>query len=214
MDMAVITLDRTVDIVKAATDDAPQIARTLARSFEDDPAARWFFPDDSDRLSRLERMFGELALPNTLPHEETYTTGELAGAALWIPPGEADTGIVEQLRMLPKTVSIWGLGALRAVRGFAFMESRHPGEPHYYLWILGVHPGRQGRGIGTALMRPVLERCDEEGVPAYLEATSSRNRDLYLRNGFEVVEEVRWPGDGPPLWLMWRKPGARTALPG
>jgi hypothetical protein len=53
-----------------------------------------------------------------------------------------------------------------------------------------------------------LERCDDEGIPAYLEATSAGNRDLYLRHGFEVIEEARWPGGGPPLWLMWREPGA------
>lgn len=55
-------------------------------------------------------------------------------------------------------------------------------------------------------MAPVLERCDREGLPAYLEASSARNRALYLRHGFEVVEEVHLPADGPPVWLMWRNP--------
>jgi ribosomal protein S18 acetylase RimI-like enzyme len=206
MDMAVITLDRTVDIVKAATDDTPRIARTLARAFEDDPAAKWFYPDDTFR--RTGRMFSELILPETLPHEESYTTDDGSGAALWVPPGKGETGFVEQLRAIPTVASISGRLTIRALRGFAFQESKHPHEPHYYLWFVGVHPGRQGQGIGSQLMRPVLERADEEGMPAYLEATSPRNRDLYLRQGFEVTEEVRWPGGGPPLWLMWRKPRA------
>jgi hypothetical protein len=31
------------------------------------------------------------------------------------------------------------------------------------------------QGIGSALMAPMLERCDREGVRAYLDATSERN---------------------------------------
>lgn len=62
-----------------------------------------------------------------------------------------------------------------------------------------------GRGVGSALMRPVLETCDRDGVPAYLEATSERNKRLYLRHGFEVTDEIRLP-DGPTLWRMWRAP--------
>jgi hypothetical protein len=55
-------------------------------------------------------------------------------------------------------------------------------------------------------MRPRLERCDAEGIAAYLNAGSTRSRDLYLRHGFEVVEEFRLPFGGPPLWRMWRRP--------
>lgn len=65
--------------------------------------------------------------------------------------------------------------------------------------------GHRGQGIGSALLRSVLERCDLEGVPAYLEATCVRNSDLYARHGFTVRGEVVLP-DGPPLFPMWREP--------
>jgi hypothetical protein len=35
-------------------------------------------------------------------------------------------------------------------------------------------------------MGPVLERCDREGVRAYLDAASERNRRLYERHGFQA----------------------------
>ena len=43
---------------------------------------------------------------------------------------------------------------------------------------MGFEPEWQGRGLSTALLRPVLERCDDEKLPAYLEASSPRNRAL------------------------------------
>jgi hypothetical protein len=55
-------------------------------------------------------------------------------------------------------------------------------------------------------MRAGLERCDAEGMPAYLENSNTRNLPFYLRHGFEVMSETRLPFDGPPLWFMWREP--------
>jgi ribosomal protein S18 acetylase RimI-like enzyme len=85
------------------------------------------------------------------------------------------------------------------------MDNHHPHQPHEYLWFLGVVPAAQGRGVGSALITPVLERADEAGYPAYLEATSPRNRALYERHGFRAGAPFAVAG-GPPLWPMWRDP--------
>ena len=88
------------------------------------------------------------------------------------------------------------------------MEAQFPEAPHWHLPFLGVSPEHQGHGLGSALMRPILERCDRERIPAYLEASTPRNRALYLRHGFVVLNEMRLPDGGPPLWRMWREPVA------
>ena len=64
----------------------------------------------------------------------------------------------------------------------------------------------QGRGAGTQLMQPVLQKCDKEGIPAYLESSKERNVPLYERNGFKVTKEMVVPAGGPKIWLMWRDP--------
>jgi len=84
------------------------------------------------------------------------------------------------------------------------IEARHPHERHYYLSVIGILPEWQGRGFGSALLRPILERCDRDGLPAYSQASSPRNRALYERHGFVVVEEMR-VSESPPLWRMWRE---------
>lgn len=85
----------------------------------------------------------------------------------------------------------------------------HPaGRAHEYLWMIGVTPERQGEGLGTALVRHVLDRCDREGLAAYLEASNARSRDLYQRLGFEVAGGPLDLPDGPQMWPMWRDPRA------
>jgi GNAT superfamily N-acetyltransferase len=87
----------------------------------------------------------------------------------------------------------------------------HPyGRAHEYLWMIGVAPERQGEGLGTVLIESVLDRCDREGLPAYLEASSARSRRLYERLGFEFTGTVLDLPDGPPMWPMWREPRKRA----
>ena len=59
------------------------------------------------------------------------------------------------------------------------------------------------------MLGPVLARCDEDGVRAYLESSKEQNIPFYRRHGFEVTGEVRLPG-GPPVWTMRASPGRRA----
>jgi predicted acetyltransferase len=86
------------------------------------------------------------------------------------------------------------------------MKNAHPDEPHWYLAIVGSDPGIRRKGFGHALMRSRLDRCDAEGLPAYLESTNPDNVPYYRRFGFEVTGEIPLPLGGPNLLPMWREP--------
>ena len=110
------------------------------------------------------------------------------------------------LRHAPALLRVLGRRTMLALRGLGQIEARHPREPHWYLAVLGTDPARQGEGIGSALLRPVLDDCDRLELPAYLETATERNVDFYARHGFKVVQEMRLPLGGPALWRMWREP--------
>lgn len=182
-----------------------QLAAVLAGAFAADPVAEYVTPSAAGRPARMERFFHDLVLTRlTLPFGHVYTTADIAGGALWLPPGEAHASVWEQVRMLPLIARLMGRDTPRALRAMAAMEKVHPREPHWYLWFAGVRPERQGEGISTALVRPILDRCDAESMPAYLEATNEHSRDLAARQGFEVTGLLELPDGGPTLWLMWR----------
>ena len=191
---------------RARPEEIGALARTLAKAFFDDPVGRWMMPRDERRFEQLERSF-EIGLRGVyMPNGDCWTTDGVAGAALWLPPGRWRIPAGRQLRLLPAIARVYGRDFGRALRGFALMERQHPHEEdHWYLPFVGVEPEWQGKGIGTALLRPMLERCDRERLPAYLEASSDRSRACYERNGFEVTGPLEYPG-GPTAWKMWRKP--------
>jgi GNAT superfamily N-acetyltransferase len=194
---------RMHEVRKAGAGEAAALARPLALAFESDPVMIWALPGPS-RRAILERAF-ELYLRRIwLRHEETYAVGATSGVAAWEPPGTWKLGTGEQLALLPAMARIFGRRLPRTLAALSRLEKNHPDEPHYYLPFMGVEPAGQGRGMGSALLRPILERCDSEQIPAYLEASAPRNKSLYERHGFEVTEEFQVGRGSPPLWRMWR----------
>jgi ribosomal protein S18 acetylase RimI-like enzyme len=193
---------------KATADDVARLAAVLALAFARDPAAGWLFPDEGVRQARLERWFSPALRRLYLRHGECYTNEALTGAALWVPPDASHLGRLERLGLLPATIALFGRDTGRVLRAVA-CGPRRPAARHYYLAFMGVEPAWQRRGVGTALLRPVLDRCDGERVGAYLEASSPANRALYQRHGFRAIGEASL-GGGPPLWPMWRPPAEST----
>jgi GNAT superfamily N-acetyltransferase len=188
-----------VDLRHAGATDARALASVLADAFYEDPMLSWLMPNDRTRRAQLRRYFGIELRHYTLPRGRVWTTADLAGAALTLPPRawRAPT------RVTLLEGSAFPTHLVRAARVGAAIEWRHLRGPHYYVRDVGVLPSRQGQGLGSALLRPTLERCDREGLPAYLEASSERNAALYERLGFRVTRELR-VGGSPPLRLMLR----------
>jgi ribosomal protein S18 acetylase RimI-like enzyme len=199
-------IEREPRVRHAGRGDRDALAAVLARAFHDDPVMSWFFPDIDRRAARNRRFF-TMRLRQLLPHGETYTVDGELGAALWATPERWRLGAIESARMGLALLPALGRRAALVARGVEMIEHAHPRTPHYYLAVLGTDPMAQGRGVGSALLRPVLEACDRDEVPAFLESSKGRNIDFYARHGFRVVEEVRMP-DGPPVWPMWRDPRA------
>jgi len=184
----------------------PAMATTLARAFHDDPVFTWVLRADQRRGRMLERGFELFLRKLWMEQEETYTTAAVAGVAVWELPGRWKVTPAQQVRLAPAMVRIFGRHLPRVLRALAVLERGHPTEPHYYLAFLGVDPRWQGRGLGGALLAPILETCDRESTPAFLEASSPRNRALYERHGFAATEEFTLGRSAPPQWRMWREP--------
>lgn len=193
-------------MVQATEAQRRAISQSLADAFFDDPVMSWILADDGSRRRRLAQMFAVLMRGHYLPLGTVWTTTDTAGAALWAPPGRAVVPTTTVLRHGPQLLRALGRNAARALRALTHVEKLHPKEPHWYLGVLGTRSDRQGNGIGSAVLGPVLRRCDQEDMAAYLESSKHSNIAFYRRHGFEVTGEIQLPLGGPVVWPMWRDP--------
>lgn len=192
---------------RATLDDIGVIVDMLVRAFDDDPVPLYIFGDDRVRRAGLRKFFTIQLRHGYLPRGEVWTTEDRAGAAVWGLPDTHRSALVELYHLAPAMPQLFRGGRpLDALRLLGDVDAARPKTPHWYLATLGTEPIRQGQGVGSALLAPVLARLDAEGLPAYLESSKERNVPFYARHGFEVTGEIHAPKDGPTLWLMWRDP--------
>ncbi|MGH1555504.1 GNAT family N-acetyltransferase [Streptomyces sp. L7] len=199
----------SVAIRTAGEGDRELVVRLLDDAFQDDPVSGWIFPDSEYRRTTHHKLMAAFT-------DSVFADGRIdlaedgAACALWLSvPGEAHAADGEdeavQLREFvdPDNERVETIARLMA-------EGHPTGRAHEYLWMIAVTPGRQGEGLGAALIRHVLERCDREGLPAYLEASSERSTKLYERLGYAFTDSTLDLPDGPRMYPMWREP--RTVL--
>jgi RimJ/RimL family protein N-acetyltransferase len=191
--------------------DVPALSAALAQAFTSDAMMNWLLPQRTRRVARRELMFTlELQTYALAQDGLVFTTadgrGTLAGGCVALPPDRWQMPTAVDGRTAVRWLRTLGTKLPRATRVQRFMEEHHPAEPHCYIRWVGVRPGLQGQGLGTAMMGPVLDRCDSDGAPAYLEASSERSAALYERLGFVHLGVLQLPDGAPPVWPMRRPP--------
>lgn len=189
------------EITVAPSDDVALVSAVLAQAFAADPVIRWLNPDPRRDVRIFHTLVRWVHGPRATVDLATRD-GVAVGAGVWDRPGH-------RLSSGQQVASIFSfLRALgpRIGRGAALervFTPKRPTEPHWYLGQLGA--ATPGLGVGTALLTEGAGRVDADGVPAYLESSNEANVPLYERFGFQVIDEVVLPHDGPTVWLMYRK---------
>jgi GNAT superfamily N-acetyltransferase len=196
-------------------DPRQQIRATevITASFFDYPMFTFYFPDPKRRARNLVWYLGNV-VKCALRYGEVYTTSDFAGVAFTLPPGHTKISQLEYIQngFLP---SIFKLGFRNFVRSQAceeFVANTHEdimrGRPHYYLWGLAIEPSQKRKGVGTALMQPILRKADAEKLPIYLETHDENNVKYYQRMGFTLARADKITKYGLPIWCMLREPAA------
>ena len=197
-------IDLGAELIRAGSGDANLVAEITADAFYDDPFNRWIF----GTFPAISSMFHILARGVYIPRGFAYRLGD-EGACMWMLPGQqtdfsmsvyAAITWSSLLKSGPRSV-------VRAIKTGNAMDAQHPHFPHAYLFSIGVRRNQQGKGLGRKLIQPVLDACDRESLPAYLENSNPANTGFYRSCGFEEVGKVIHPeADSPPLVPMLRQP--------
>ncbi|GAA4974170.1 GNAT family N-acetyltransferase [Actinoplanes utahensis] len=185
---------------RAAAPHIDLVSDILTAAFLHGDLAPWLIPDEIERR-RVYRPYFRMLAAHAVEHGRVDVIGEDA-CALWYDLGDdPDLTIDDYDRRLAE---ITGPALPRFQQIDEAMHRYHPrGRPHAYLAFLAVLPGRQGTGLGTALLDHRHAELTREDRPAYLEATGPANSALYQRKGYQPLGPFPVAPDGPHLHPMW-----------
>lgn len=188
-----------------------EAAAVLGRAVVDDPLFLALLPDAEQRTSGVPLLMA-MFLRLGLAHGEVWVSPPpITGVACWLPP--AHPAITEEDRNAAGWQEVGDALGHEAVNRFrAFFGDRDDAvgslapQPHWHLTWLGIEPGHQGQGIGSALVRQMTTRADVEGMACWLFTFAPRNVPLYEHLGFRVTLDTRLPSSGLRLWVMAHSP--------
>jgi GNAT superfamily N-acetyltransferase len=197
------------DVRRAEQRDVPRIAATLTIALADSRWTRWALPDDG-RMQRLTRLNELDAGHRGVGTGTTWVTDDVTAVAVWEPPpgAEGTTPLPADVQAaLANELPYLSADRFGAVRDTAALVAQaRPAEPHWWLRHLGVRPTSRRRGLGAAVLAPVLVRCDTDGVPAAVAGFSWANVRFLRGFGFEVGWTGHTADDELPLWVLVRQP--------
>ena len=199
----------TLDVEEIAEQDVPACAEILADAFQDDPFQSYAVPDPLARREIARAQFRAYVRYARTSGLALTTTGERLGAALWLRPGEEEPGpehpAAADFEALTRSLGPEAASrSLRIAQWLAGIRAQAAGPSFWYLMVLGVRADCRRRGIGSALVRPVLALADAEHVPCYLETVQPGNRAFYERLGFRLVRKARDEASGLRLLAFGR----------
>jgi GNAT superfamily N-acetyltransferase len=192
-------------------EDAAAAATIIAAAFSPLPACAWLVPDSSERVRILAAVF-----TITVEHALNFGVVDLLTQAAG--GGWADCGIgtavwFDRTRPVPDPPDY--KERLEVAAGTRYprfelldrlFERHHPPGPHQHLAFMAAAPGRQGAGIGAALLERHHAELDDRQLPAYLEASSPDSARLYSRYGYAPSGPAFDVTDGATFHPMWRYP--------
>lgn len=108
------------------------------------------------------------------------------------------------LWLLP-TMGIKTTNRMTSFEKFALeIKNKYANPDCWYLYVFATMPEFRGKGIGSKIIKPMLNYLDENKQDCYLETVSFANVEIYKKYGFELKEEVKVPNADLILYAMLR----------
>ncbi len=186
-------------------EEYPLAVAVSSRSLRDDPSTVAMYGDDPLlRLTSLHGLFREHFRTLPVPQVGAFYGDMLVGVAAVAAPGGCIGALIGELGEGVLSLAPGPEGPVPSHVFWAHWAARDLAVPHWHLGPVGVEPGYQGSGVGSAMLRALCATYDRDNQIAWLETDKERNVRFYSAAGFEVVEHTTVLN--VPVWFMRRDP--------
>lgn len=188
-------------MVTAERSDKNLIIDILSNSFEDNQSVNYIVTQDSRRKQRIRALMA-YSFEICYNFGAVYLTNDKTGCALILYPDKKKFSLLSTWLDIQLVFNAIGLSRVgKAMSRESAIKSNYPKEPIYYLWFLGVLSSDQNKGIGTQLLKEVIEDSQSQQRPVYLETSTLKNIPWYEKNGFKIYNELDF---GYKLFMLKR----------
>jgi ribosomal protein S18 acetylase RimI-like enzyme len=185
-------------MISATANDTPLILDILTHSFNNNKSVNYLIKQDQRRAQRLKALLKySIQLCRQFGH--VYLSDDRKACALVMLPDKKKTTprtIIEDLRL---ALALGWSHSRKAMSREAAIKKLHPKEPFYYLWFIGVDPAYQQQGIGSSLLKELMEEAKKKQRPVYLETSTINNIPWYEKMGFSIYNQLDF---GYPISCM------------
>jgi len=170
-----------------------------------------FAGDDRQRRAALAACLGYSIEQGTRIGRVVHLEAADLGVAVWVLPQADEVQDRERLEKRAYLRNVLGeRGCLSYGSIVDYMSARAcrvVASDAWYLSIVAIAPGAQGRGHGARLLAPTLTEADAVAAVCYLETFNPRSLRFYERLGFVTRAEFDEPTTRARYQLMVRAPG-------
>lgn len=173
-------------MVQARLEDKEIVIDILVNSFRDNKSVNYIIKQDKKRLFRIRKLM-EYSFDVCLLFGSILLSDDKKGCALLLFPQRKKTSLKSILldaRLVYYCCGIRNVG--KALKRESKIKAFHPKQPFKHLWFIGVNPGEQNKGIGSAILKHVIN----DDTPVYLETSTLKNLPWYKKHGFEIYSEM------------------------
>jgi GNAT superfamily N-acetyltransferase len=190
-------------IRRALSAERPKVVATVTAACVQDQA--WGFLTN-DEYAKVAPQFAGALFDLRVLDGNVWVSDDLATVAMWDDPAGAEDRADRAERVWSRYRAVAGESAYERLLAYDnALAAAFPRDPYWYLGVVTTHPARQGEGLASAVLSPVLREADRDGIACCLETATETNRRFYERRGFSEPTDVVLPA-GPRIWWLRRPP--------
>ncbi|GEO11065.1 GNAT family N-acetyltransferase [Segetibacter aerophilus] len=194
-------------MIKASKIHKERVIQLLAECIDTNKSVNWIVKQDADRKQRIRHLI-DYSFDACVDLEQIYLNEDENGVIISSMSDDKLPFLEEAYLTARFVLQVTGVdGIAKALRREDYINSFHPQDHEFiYIWFIAVDKNQQGKGIGSKMLKEIIDKSNKENMPIYLETSEERTLNFYLNHGFENYHTSEKEMFGFDLYFLRKLP--------